>query len=81
MLKSYYTKLFDDNRHNLNGTWEVLNEIIGKSKVSSSEQYNSLKDGVEITDDVEVADCFNDYFSSIGNSLANSIPLVDEPLS
>lgn len=58
-----------------------MNEIIGKSKVSSSAEFKILKDGFEITDDVEGADCFNDYFSSIGNSLANSIPLVDEPLS
>lgn len=35
-----------------------------------------LKDDTELTDNNSIANAFNDYFASIGNNLATSVPSV-----
>ena len=75
--KSYYTKLFDENRHNIKETWKLLNEITGRKKDTRVKQFKINNNDDEITNDLDVAECFNNYFSSIGNTLARHIPRVD----
>lgn len=61
--------------------WKNINHIFGKSV--KSESIALIKDGVTITNGQEICEIFNNYFSSIGQKLANTIhidPMVN-PLS
>ena len=69
--KTYYNRVFDNNRNNINATWKIINKLIN-SKVK-------LKKFIEIEIDnkllgkEETADAFNSYFANIGPSLKNQI--------
>ena len=55
--------------------WEFINSITGKSNKNKTKNniINLDKDGIRLTDDQEIADCFNDFFTNIGSNLANDI--------
>jgi hypothetical protein len=61
--------------------WETYNELINKN--NSKSDVSELKiDNVSITEDQLIAEHFNQYFSSIGEAIAESIPNVNiDPLS
>lgn len=71
--KSYYSNLLNENRNNQRETWKTINEIIGRGNLQGNSQFRIDHDGELIDTDLKVAECFNDYFSSIGQSLANDI--------
>ena len=63
----YFQKLFSSCQNDLKRTWSVINDIIGK-KTSTSP--NCLKHNDKlITDPIEIAELFNDHFSSIASKL------------
>ena len=55
-------------------TWKLINELssknIGKTNRVSALNFNNQ----EITAPMDIAEAFNDYFSSVGDNLAASIP-------
>ena len=65
------------NRGNLQKTWQILKDIIGKKTVSLCHR-EFLVDGKIIQDKKLIADKFNDYFTNIGPVLAKGIPEVTE---
>ena len=70
----YFKKSFSDSRGNGKETWKVLKEALN-SKNSSAELPNTFvnDDGRTYTNE-DIANGFNDYFVSIGESLENSMP-------
>jgi hypothetical protein len=56
-------------------TWSLVNDLNSRkvSDVTSVKKVNL--DGYEITNAAEISDAFNSYFTSIGEKLANKIPL------
>jgi hypothetical protein len=58
-------------------TWKLINELssknIGKTNRVSELNFNNQ----EITAPMDIAEAFNDYFSSVGDNLAASIPTPD----
>ena len=71
--RSYYTNVFQSHRNNLAKTWRTINEILGKSRNQPlPDHFNNH--GIDITDPSDIADSFNEYFTTIGPKLANSIP-------
>lgn len=74
--KNYYHGLFNKYVNNIKKTWQTMKEIIGRSKVYNK---NSLPrkifvNNLEIEDQNEIANNFNDFFVSIGPKLASKIP-------
>ena len=56
-------------------TWIVIKEVIGKTKLKSSTLPRRLIiDGIETYDKNLIANRFNNYFTSIGETLASKIP-------
>ena len=57
-------------KHNIKRTWSIINESLHrKKKISRIFYYN----GKTLEDPSEIANAFNEYFISIGPSLANKI--------
>ena len=72
--KNYYSKLISKYKNNLKNTWSVIKEVIGKTKIRSSNLPRRLVlNGIETYDKTTIANGFNDYFSSIGENLAKNI--------
>lgn len=55
-------------------TWKLIKEIINKIKSRSELPYNFLKKDNSISDPLEIANYFNEYFVNIGSNLAKKIP-------
>ena len=58
----------------MKSTWRLLNEIINKRKSRNSVQSSFVIDNKEITDPMEIANHFSEFFTNIGPSLAKMIP-------
>ena len=71
--KKYYQSYFKDNYNNIRKTWDGIKSIINISNMKSMSP-NSLNVNNKInTNHVDIANCFNDYFSNIGSKLAEKI--------
>ena len=68
-----YEKKLNNVQSNTRATWEVLNEILNRSKRNSNRCSTFKADDHEITDPVKIANKFCSYFSSIGLNLARGI--------
>ena len=79
--KKYYVNKFDLAKGNIKKTWELINELRGKSK--SDIKASFIIDGRIITDRREIANNFNIFFSSIARKLnskvQSSMPLQSKP--
>ena len=68
----YYTRKIEENKGNLKNTWKILKHAIGKETKNVSIDKIS-KDGKIITDPIDIAECCNDHFASIGQRLAANV--------
>lgn len=73
-LKMYYSNKLNQVKGNLRLTWKLINEIINKNKSRSELQNNSLKKDNLISDPLEKANYFNEYFVNTGSNLLKKIP-------
>ena len=72
--RNYFEKKFEECKSNMKSTWRPLNEIINKRKSRNSMQSSFVIDNKEITDPMEIANHFCEFFTNIGPSLAKMIP-------
>ena len=69
----YYQKQFDLCKSDIRKTWSKINEVISKNKkMPEFPQYLLDKDKI-LTDEKDIANCFNDFFVNIGPTLSKSI--------
>ena len=70
----HYAKKLERVKSDTKATWRVLNEVINKKK-SKTKFPSSFKvdDNTEISEPVEIANRFCDYFTNIGPNLAKKI--------
>ena len=66
----YYSNKLNELKGNLRLTWKLINEIINKKKSRSELPSNFLKEDNLISDPLEIANYFNEYFVNIGPNLA-----------
>ncbi len=70
--RDYYTGIILKNKYKLRLMWKCLKELFpGKSKASPK---GLLIDGQIITDKLQMANTFNEYFTSIDQDLARQLP-------
>ena len=67
---NYYNRYFDLNRSHINNIWKGIKQIITLKSKTRGLPSKLLMDGKEITDSKSIANSFNDFFASIGNTLA-----------
>ena len=63
-----------DKNCNPKNAWQFLSEAIGRSNKSNSSISSILLDNNLITNPTEIANSFNDFFSSIATDIVNDIP-------
>ena len=75
--QNYYSSKFRQYYKDTKKTWTLLRHIIGKSNDVTSVGSFDIN-GVHVSDNQIIANSFNTFFSSIGDSVANSIPYVNK---
>ena len=70
---SYYKKLFENNMCNARLTWETLNKLMNR-RCSENLPNGIMRNDIEVVDEKEMANVFNDYFSSLPLQLDENVP-------
>ena len=76
----YYNMKFGSAQGNIKNTWNVINEVLNKSKKSVLCESIEV-DGSVIDDKQIIVDKFNDYFSTIGEKIVNDMQSCNEDFS
>ena len=66
--RKYYQNMLEINKFNLKKTWQILKDIIGKSKPGNMNN-NFLINGSIVGDSKVIANAFNDYYINLGSNL------------
>lgn len=74
--QNYFKRSFDNCRNDIKRTWSLIKKLLNQNTSKRSIK-SLLVDGVEVTREQDIAECFNDYFCSIATSLDDQIPHVD----
>jgi hypothetical protein len=79
--RDYYEKEFKSCQGNLKKSWNVIKQVVNKSK-SKTMQQQYYVNGQITNDEMTVAEHFNDFFTNIGSSLSSKIQHVTkDPIS
>ena len=74
---SYFTTNLDLHKGNMKKTWKIINEVSSKH-LSKTKKISEIRTGEKvITSPIEIAEAFNNYFSTVGTNLASDIPLTE----
>lgn len=74
LQKKFAEKQFQEAQFDNRKTWSVLNELCNRSTQKKNKTINKVKkNGETITKEEEIAEAFNEHFSSIGEILASHI--------
>lgn len=76
--KQYYNSYFFDNIHDSKKIWKGVKQIVHFKPPTSAKHIELRVNDRKLASPVEVANVFNTYFSSIGNDLTKSIPIVEK---
>ncbi len=81
--QEYYKEQLDLNKTDLRKSWKIITGIIGREgRNSKTKQFEFVINDKTITDPVQIANHFNNYFVSVGVTLAsNCQPCCTDPLS
>ena len=79
-VQLYYESRIQNSKDNLTRMWNIIKTVINKHK-SKNKHHQFLYNNQLITDDKEISEQFNKYFSEIGTSLSRNIPRVDKHFS
>ena len=75
--RDYYDQLLTFNKNNLAKSWKILKEVINKNNnVTMSNKFNINNEVV--TDNLRIAEGFNNFYVNVGLNLAKDIPIIDK---
>jgi hypothetical protein len=77
--KLYFTSKLETNAGNPKKTWETLNEILGKSRKTDKIEKININ-GTPSSNPTEIANHFNNFFTSIGQQISDNVPPVEKKL-
>ena len=69
----HYFNKFQHYKTDMKKTWKQINEIMQKKKKTPDLPKYFLDNNKVITENIDIANCFNNFFSNIGPALANAI--------
>ena len=73
--ESHYRKYFEDNKRNCKAVWNGINKIIySKPKANAWEPNCLLINSKVVSQPKDIAEHFNDYFTSLSKELQKCIP-------
>jgi hypothetical protein len=77
--KTYYDSQFQKNQSNLKRTWELIFDVIKKTKCKSNEIFSVVVDNVTFSDPALIANKFNEFFTGIAEKIASEIHPAELP--
>ena len=69
---AFYRSLLLRQKNNTKATWKTINNLLGRGKKSQCQFKISIDNNVE-ENEIEIANHFNDYFSTVAPSLLSKI--------
>ena len=80
--RDYFMTQINTAKRDPKNTWRLINELTSR-KTSVNSNVKAIKqEGVTLTNSADIANTFNNYFTTIGGNLANKIPCSDvNPIS
>ena len=77
LKKIYYETILDEYRYDMKKTWNVLHQLIVKTKTNTSFNESFKINDKPTSDAKEIAEGFNSFFSNISSAIINNIPPTD----
>lgn len=79
--REYFNSKFKEVKHDSRATWKLLNKFTCNKRTNN--KISELKVGNKtITDNLEIAKAFNEFYANVGTTQANTIPHTNtDPLS
>ena len=75
----YYEEMFNIKTHSIKQLWANLNTVCSISKHKVKQNINKIKiNNTEVNNIEDICNHFNDYFSTIGSSLAKNFPVTTD---
>ena len=74
--RNYYHRSFDKAKTDMKKSWNLIRKLLG-TKPKSSDVKKLIVDGSEIVHPADIANCFNDFFSSVANDLEARLPPIN----
>ena len=71
--RTYYDDKFEQSKNDLKATWKLINEVINKNNNKRPLPSSFKSNGRIISDPVQIANDFCNYFTNVGPTLANRI--------
>uniref|UniRef100_A0A3Q3KL62 Reverse transcriptase domain-containing protein n=1 Tax=Monopterus albus TaxID=43700 RepID=A0A3Q3KL62_MONAL len=71
--KLYYSKILEDNKNNIRGTWNILNKLIRNSSRRCNYPQYFMDNDTQVNKLEDVVEKFNRFFVNVGPSLAGGI--------
>ena len=80
-VETYYQNLIDENSNNPKEMWKMINKVLNKNQHSTTPKF-VMFEGQSIDKPNEIAEAFNNHFTTIGQKLADKIENrdSDDPL-
>ena len=80
--RNYYHEQFEIRCPNTKSRWALINFLTGQGDKNSPKKIHEFMiNNKMISDNVTIADSFNEYFVNVGKSLAQKMTSTDDPLS
>ena len=79
MKKMFYSNQLINHQGNLKKTWEIVKEACNKSKKKNHSTQSLNVNGQIITQTKDIVEHFNRHFTSIAESIQQTIPPTDRP--
>ena len=77
--QTFYLAEFTKYKGNIFKTWETIKVVLNKRKLKQELPSHFNINGRKLTDQSQIADEFNTFFTNIGPNLANKIPIPAKP--
>lgn len=71
---TYYRRKIEENKHNLKNTYKIIAEATNENSKGKNNCFNISDNDKNFSNDKDMADFCNQYFSKVGLEMYNSIP-------
>ena len=70
--RAYYNKLLEENKK----SWRIINEVMRNKKNSQTYPSEFTQNGIRLTNNTDIVNEFNNFFTNIGKEITNNIPNI-----
>ena len=71
--RKYYDSAFGEVKHDAKKTWELISRFT-KTKKENNTIKELIVNGVKLKQNIDIAECFNQFYSKVGETQAATIP-------